>query len=127
MADFLPVQEDGDRLTALAGGTIVGGNVCILSANTTPLPTVTASSGASTLCYGIALHDATVGQQVTLTRTGVCELVPTANVTFGDPVGPSTAGGVVTIASPTNPYSVIGMAINSVTAPAVVRVALRIQ
>jgi hypothetical protein len=127
MSDFLPVYEDADRITCIAGGAIVGGNVVVLSASTTPLPTVTASAGAGVVAIGVALHDAAVGQQVTVTRTGIVELVTTANVVFGDAIGPSTTGGVATVATPTNPYSVIGLALNTVTAPAVVRVALRIQ
>lgn len=127
MADFLPVYEDADRLTCLAGGAIVGGNVVVLSSSTTPLPTVVASSGTGNVALGVALHDAASGQQVTITRTGIVELVTTANATFGDAIGPSTGGGVATVATPTNPYSVIGLALNTVVSPAVVRVALRIQ
>jgi hypothetical protein len=127
MSDFLPAYFPADTITCLAGSAITGGQVVVLSSSTTPLPTVVPSSGASNFAVGVAENDAATGAQVTVVRTGLIDLVTTANVAFGDPVGPSTGGGVVTVASPTNPFSVIGMALAAATSPAAVRVALRLQ
>jgi hypothetical protein len=123
MSDFLPVYEDADRLSYTAGAAIVGGQVVEFTAADTVSPT----GGVSNKVAGIALMDAATGQQVTVTRTGVAELVTTANVAVGDAIGSSTAGGVATVVSPTNPFGVIGLATRAATAPAVVRVQLRLQ
>jgi hypothetical protein len=123
MSDFLPVYEDADRLSYTAGAAITGGQVVEFTAADVVSPT----GGVSNKVAGIALMDAATGQQVTVTRTGVAELVTTANVAVGDAIGSSTAGGVATVVSPTNPFGVIGLATRAATAPAAVRVQLRLQ
>jgi predicted RecA/RadA family phage recombinase len=122
MPDFLPKYEDADRLTYIAGGTIVGGNVVEFTAANT----VSASTGVSSKVAGIALFDATVGQQITITRTGVCELVTTSNVAVGDHVTSSTGGGVAPIGAGTFVQD-IGVASTAATSPAAVAVLLHLQ
>lgn len=123
MSDFLPVYEDADRLSYTAGAAITGGQVVEFTAADTVSPT----GGVSNKVAGVALYDAPSGGLVTVTRTGVCELVTTGNVAVGDAIGSSTAGGVATVVSPTNPFGVIGLATRAATSPAPVRIHLRLQ
>lgn len=126
MVDFLPAYEDADRLTFTAGGTIAGGNVVEVTTGATVPATVVATTGVSSKVVGIALHDATSGQLVTVTRTGACDLVTTANVAIGDVVTSSTTGGVAPVGAGTF-VQAIGISVTAATSPAVARILLKLQ
>lgn len=63
MADYVSVFMSGTHQTLGAGGTITGGDLVTLSAASTA---VKAAANASTSYIGVAAHDASTGQKVTV-------------------------------------------------------------
>lgn len=115
--------------TLTAGGTITGGQIVELSANRT----VIATSGTSRKVAGVALHDAVVGEAVTVATLGVWPIKATGAIAFGDQLISAAAGTVSTLADAAtavaadinNARSVIAQAQESISNAATGRVRLR--
>lgn len=100
MADYTPIFSAGVKPRFFtAGGTIVGGNVVVLSAANT----VTASGVASAATVGVAGHDAANGAQITVwPLPGVThEVVASAAVAVGDNLATAASGQVAPIGAGT--------------------------
>jgi len=121
------------HITMTVGATaVVGGNVVKLSGNRTVIPTVAAAD----LPCGVALHDAAVGEKVTVALRGVFPLKAIGAIAAGDLVGPSTtSGSVATQAAAGGTYvqaeanlwrSNVGQALEAIATTATGRVALRL-
>lgn len=82
MADFVPVFMPGTAQTLGAGGAISGGDLVTLSAAST---VIKAAANASTAYVGVAGHDATTGQKVTVhILKAVFDSIADGTVTAGD-------------------------------------------
>ncbi|MFB4275736.1 capsid cement protein [Nonomuraea sp. MTCD27] len=93
MADYAPVYYGGtEPFSMTASATIVGGQVLFASGVGTVAPT----AGANGAIVGVAAHDATSGQRVTVWPvTGVMhETTTPAGVTAGAALASAAAGGV---------------------------------
>lgn len=93
MADYVPVYYGGaEPYTMTASATITGGQVLVASG----VGTVAPSSGASGAFVGVAAHDATSGQRVTVWPIPgvVHETTTPAGVTAGAALASAASGGV---------------------------------
>jgi len=80
MPTVLPLYDDGDDLSPIAGAPIVGGQLVSMSADKTVSP-----SAAGAVVFGVALQDQPVaGQIVRITRNGIWPLVAATAVVAGD-------------------------------------------
>jgi hypothetical protein len=113
VGDYSPKFKPGADITLAAGGTIVGGNVLVISG----VNTVTASAGTSTAFAGVARQDAATGEKVVVTRGGVQKLIASGAITAGDRVAPAAGGKAAS--SATNAF---GNALTTVADGAVVLV-----
>lgn len=107
MADYMKHFTGGGPITRKAGGTILAGQVCVFS--TTADNTVVISDGTNMAFAGVAMRDATVGQNVAVDYSGEHDLLAAGAITRGATVAPAAAGAVA--ASATN---VIGRATASI-------------
>jgi hypothetical protein len=114
VAEYTPNHLPGENVSYVAGGTITGGQCVILSATGR---TVTASSGDTAACVGIAVHDAISGQAVTVARGGEQRPIVNAAVAAGALVKAAAAGRVITWVSGTdNPSLIVGVALATAAA-----------
>jgi hypothetical protein len=99
VSDYTPVFTNGSiPFTSQASGAITGGDCVIVSGNGT-----VAASGAGGIAIGVAAHDATSGQKVTVwplrcvheTLAGVAGVTAAARLKVG-----ATAGKLITDAAP---------------------------
>lgn len=142
MADYVAVFMPGSHQTFGAGGVITGGDLVTLSAPTT---VVKAAANASTSYIGVAGHDATTGQKVTVhVLKAVFDSIADGSITVGDQLTTTAtanrqvkslaASAVDVTGSPTqttinnaingavnNARAVIGMAVTSATDNTTVR------
>jgi len=113
MADYIPVFKPGNDITQTVGATaVVGGNLVMLSAANTVIPT----TGSTAAWLGVATTDAAVGAKVGITSGGVQELVAGGAVAVGANVIPAAAGKVVTIGAETVYPRVVGIALTAAAA-----------
>jgi hypothetical protein len=98
MADYIPIFKPGTEITQTVGATaVVGGNLVMLSAANTVIPT----TGATNAVLGVAVTDQAVGGKVGVTSGGVQELVANGAVAVGADVGAAAGGKCTTIAAQT--------------------------
>jgi sulfate adenylyltransferase subunit 1 (EFTu-like GTPase family) len=82
MPDYAAIFLPGQRITLQASGTITGGDLLAVSGSGT---VAKAAALASTAYVGVAGHDATAGQKVTVVCAGVVhESIADGAVTAGD-------------------------------------------
>lgn len=129
MADYVPIiLNDDETATYLAGGTISGGDVVVLSAAgsaASPNGTVTTAAGASNAVVGVAGKDAVVGDRVPVLRGGIHELVSGAAITAPTPVKSASSGRVQPYVDGTDPAGqLLGTALTTVAGAALL---VRIQ
>jgi Uncharacterized conserved protein (DUF2190) len=111
MAEYLPVKEDGDELSPVAGAAITGGQLVFVSAANTVSPT----TAATPKFLGVAGYDAGVGDLVTVYCEGVHESTATGTIAAGDTVEAAAAGTVATHTLGTNDTSIVGLALTAAT------------
>jgi predicted RecA/RadA family phage recombinase len=114
--------EPGQHLTMTAGGTIVGGNIVIYSANRT----VVQGTAASMLVAGVALHNAASGEKVTVATDGVWPVKAANAVSFGQRLISGATGQVDPAGAAPDARSVIGYALESIAGAATGRVKLNL-
>jgi hypothetical protein len=124
VSDYSPVYAGGALpFTKTASATIVGGNVV----ETTTTGAVGPAAAGSLRCIGVAAHDATSGNRITIWPLANVEheivVVSAATVTVGDGVQAGTAGTVntVAVAAGSAAGTLIGQATTTATAPNKVR------
>lgn len=123
MAEYTPNFLPGADTTWIAGATITGGQVLHITATGR---TVSATGAASDHVVGVACHDASTGQRVTVSRGGEQKLTAAGAITAGTPVKSAAAGAVAAWVSGTDlPSLVVGVAINTVADGAAVDVTWR--
>lgn len=127
MADYSPIFTGGQvPLTMQASGAIVGGTPVMATATAGAVATATADTP---LCIGIAGHDAASGAKVTVIPvdgvTHEVAVVAAGTVTAGDGVTVGALSTVKTaptsIAAAAAAGTLIGIAVTTATAPALVR------
>lgn len=112
MADYIPIYKPGNDITQTVGATaVVGGNLVMLSAANTVIPT----TGATNAWLGVATQDGAVGAKVGVTSGGVQELVANGAIAVGADVGAAAAGKVTTIAAQTA-FQKVGTAMTAAAA-----------
>lgn len=100
MADYIPIYKPGNDITQTVGVTaVVGGNLVMLSAANTVIPT----TGISIAWLGVATQDAAVGAKVGVTSGGVQELVASGAIAVGAQVTSAAAGKIASLAAVTTP------------------------
>jgi predicted RecA/RadA family phage recombinase len=115
----------GDKLTFTVGATpVVGGNVVKLSGNRLVIPTTAVTDRP----VGVALHDAAVGETVTVATEGVWPLKAAGAVAAGDNLTPGAVSGTVSPdnATPTEAMSRVGIALEAIADTAVGRVMVKL-
>lgn len=123
MADYVPNFLPGANVTFVAGGTILGGQVVVLSA-TGRVVTVAGASARNTV--GIACHDVVSGQALTVSRGGEQRPIASGAITAGALVKSAAAGAVAAFVPGTDAIDlVLGVALNTVADAAPVDVAWR--
>ncbi len=123
MADYVPNHLPGQNVTYIAGGTIAGGQVVVLSA-TGRVVTVAGAGARNTV--GIACHSVVSGQAVTVTRGGEQRPIAAGAITAGVLVKSAAAGAVAAFVPGTDAIDLIlGVALNTVADTAPVDVAWR--
>lgn len=119
VANFLP----GQAVTYVAGGTITGGQVVVLSA-TGRVVTVAGAGARNTV--GLACQDVVSGQAVTVTRGGEQRPIASGAITAGALVKSAAAGAVAAFVPGTDAIDLIlGVALTTVADAAPVDVAWR--
>ncbi len=96
MPTVLPLFEDGNNLSPLAGAPIVGGQAVSVSADKTVSP-----SAAGAPVVGVASQDATTGAIVRIIRDGVWPMIAATAVAAGDLLVAAANGQVSTAATNT--------------------------
>lgn len=104
MASITPYWDPDDAITAHAEGTVIGGKFVALSGPTVGgNPSVGqaggGTTGLTTTVLGVAEHDATAGDQVTVATRGVWPIVAGANLTAGMLVTSDATGEAVQAAA----------------------------
>jgi len=124
MTDYSPVAGNGSLpFTMTASVALTGGQLAVV----TGVNTVGPAGAASTLCVGVAAHDAAIGARVTLWPLDglIHESVTPAGVTAGQGVQTAAAGTVdtVTTSIPAGAAAatLLGIAITTATAGLKVR------
>lgn len=98
MADYVPIFKVGEEITQTVGATaVVGGNLLMLSAANTVIPT----TGATAAWLGVAATDGAIGSKVGVVSGGVQELVASAAIAVGAMVIAAAAGQVATVGAGT--------------------------
>jgi hypothetical protein len=97
MATVLPLFDDGDEISGIAGAAITGGQVVEMTADRTVSPT----GAASAKVLGIAPSDAAAGAFCRIIRDGIWPLTAAAVVVAGDRVTSAAAGQVAPIGAGT--------------------------
>jgi hypothetical protein len=128
MSDYSPVYSGGTLpFTMTASGAVTGGTPVVAVAAS---PGVVAAAGAtSALCIGVAAHDAASGARVSVWPLAnvihEVAVVAAGTVTAGDGVVTGASATVQTaptsIATQAAAGTLIGIALNTATAPAKVR------
>lgn len=97
MADYTPIICDDDlSYTAVASASITGGQVLVV----TGVNTVGPAGVAALPIAGVASRDAVSGDNLTVYRSGIQNLVATGTVAAGDALTSGASGTVVTNAAP---------------------------
>ena len=124
MADYTPIFTGGViPFTSQTSGVVVGGTPVAISG----AGTVATAAADSTVCVGIAAHDAASGAKLTVIpmdgATHEVAVVAAGTVTAGDGVAVGALGTVktVVIATAAAAGTLIGIAETTATAPALVR------
>lgn len=124
MADYTPVFSGGALpFTSQASATITGGQIVIASG----VGTVGPAGAAATAVVGVAAHDAASGAKVSVWPLAnvVHEIVTANNVTAAGGIQTAAAGtadpATTSIAAASAAGTLIGIALNSATAPAKVQ------
>jgi hypothetical protein len=121
MADYVPIFKPGVDITQTVGATaVVAGNLVMLSAANTVIPT----TGATVAWLGVATTDGAIGAKVGVASGGVQELVASAAINVGDEVISAAAGKVAALAAVTTPTpadvtntrAVVGIALTAAAA-----------
>lgn len=98
MADYVSIFKPGEEITQIVGATaVVGGNLVMLSAANTVVPT----TGATAAWLGVATTDAPIGGKVGVISGGVQELVASAAIAVGAMVIAAAAGKIATVGAGT--------------------------
>jgi hypothetical protein len=112
MADYIPIFKPGQDITQTVGATAVtAGNLVMLSAANTVIPT----TGATSAWLGIATTDGAIGAKVGVTSGGVQELVASGAIAVGAMVTADAAGKVQTVGAGTF-GQVVGVAMTAAAA-----------
>ena len=96
MPTVLPLFQNGNDISPLAGAALIGGQVVSVTADKTVSP---AAAGAP--AFGVASQDAAVGTIVRVIRNGVWPLVAATTVAAGDLLVTAANGQVSTAATNT--------------------------
>lgn len=97
MSDYLPKYDEGDTLTITAAATITGGQLVNVDG--------TVAGAASTTVAGVAGHDATTGQPLTVWRVGIHRGTASGSIANGDSVCAAANGQVRTWVTGTDPVA----------------------
>lgn len=119
MAEYLPLHGPGRAVTRSASVATTAGQLVFVSGSGTVAPTT-----AGTLAWmGVASRDAAVGDLLTVFSGGVQRIVAgSGGVTAGVTVEPAAAGAVVAHTPGTNDLFVVGLALTTAIAGALVEV-----
>lgn len=118
MSDYTPKFKGGTPpITKIASAAITGGQVVVLTAATTVAP----SAAADAKWFGVAAHDAAIGQEVSIYKGGVQRPLAGGTIAVGDIVVTGAAGVVVTNAAP-GAGQQVGVAVTSATVGLAVQV-----
>lgn len=121
MAEYLPLHDDGDAITRSASGAVSAGNLVTVSGS----GSVAQGSAGDVAWLGVAAFDAAVGSNVTVFTSGVQRIIAGAGgVTAGQLVQAGATGTVVTHTNGTTDYNVVGLALTTAAATALVEVKL---
>lgn len=121
MAALTVFYPDADRVTGHATAAITGGQTVKVSASRADGENIkVAPAGASDVVFGVAGHDAAVGEKVTVVRCGVVNLTASAAITAGQRVQAAANGAVAPLSS----GFAIGIAVDDIAANATGAVAL---
>lgn len=115
----------GDNLTMTVGATaVLGGQLVKLSGNRLVIPTVAVTDRP----VGVALHDAGIGETVTVATEGVWPLKAAGAIAAGDHLTPGAVAGTVSVdnTTPTEAMSAVGHALEAIADTAIGRVKLRL-
>ena len=114
MADAKVYAEPAKNITGKATAGITGGRLVKVSATKpTDGPTPVATAGAGEVVFGVAGHDAAIGDKVTVEISKPIDLIPcAAAVARGAKVEAAAAGKVQTATT----GQVLGLALNTTTA-----------
>jgi hypothetical protein len=106
MADYVSIFKPGEEITQTVGATaVVGGNLVMLSAANTVIPT----TGATAAWLGVAATDAPIGGRVGVISGGVQELVASAAIAITDVLIAAAAGRVAPLGAGVNYAQVVGI------------------
>jgi hypothetical protein len=121
MAEYLPLHDEGP-ITRAASAAITGGQLLAVSGSGTVAPT----SAATAAWVGVAGFDAVAGDNVTVwAGDGAARIVAgTGGVTAGVLVEAAAGGTVVTHTNGTLDVNIVGLALNTAVAGALVEVQL---
>lgn len=115
----------GDNITCTVGATAVtGGQVVKLSGNRTVVPTTAVTDRP----IGVALHDAAIGETVSIATEGVWPLKAAGAIAAGDNLTPGAVAGTVSVdnTTPTEAMSRVGIALEAIADTAVGRVMVKL-
>lgn len=119
MAEYLPLYAPGRAIARQASAAISAGNLVVVTGSGTVGPT----TGATASWVGVAANDASVGDNVTIFAGGIQRIVAgTGGVTAGQLVEAAASGQCVTHTNGTNDFNVVGLALNTAVAGALVEV-----
>lgn len=96
MPDYLPKFAPGETVTRTASATIVGGQMVVITGTNTVGP----SAGANAAWFGVAAHNAAVGEPVTVFKGGIQRPLATGAVAAGDILVTAANGRLTTNAAP---------------------------
>lgn len=126
MSDYSPLHRPGAAVTSTASATITGGQLLAVSGDGTVGP-----AGANSATWvGVAAQDAASGAKVGYFAGGVQRIINSGGVTAGDILVPAAAGVVATLAAVTTPTAadvtntraIVGIALTTAAAGALVEV-----
>lgn len=90
MPTVLPLYDDGDDLSPIAGAPILGGQLVEMSADKTVIP----AGAVSLKVLGVASQDGVTGQIVRIKRDGVWPVVCATATVAGDQLAAAANGQV---------------------------------
>lgn len=121
MPDYVPLHDPGKAITRRASGTITAGQLVAVSGAGT-VATATANTPS---WLGVAGFDAVSGDNVTVFCESVQRLVAAGTITAGQNVDAAANGQAQAHTNGTNDYTIVGLALTSVTIGQLVEVSMK--